>query len=97
MTDMQELVVMTRGQLESVIENAVMRGVERVRPLLLRSAHEYVTAQEAVKIYPFTRRQLDHWRKNGEGPACYVMGNSVSYKVADLEEWYRQFRVEPLY
>ncbi len=94
---MEELIVLTRGQLEAIIERAVAKGVERVRPMLLRAAHEYVTLHEAVKIFPFTKRQLDYWRKNGEGPACYVMGNSVSYKVADLEEWYQKFRREPLY
>ena len=97
MTDMQELVVMTRGQLESVIENAVMRGVERVRPLLLRAAHEYVTLQEAVTIYPFTKQQLNRLRKTGEGPACYVMGRTVTYKVSDLEDWFQKFRINQLY
>ena len=94
---MEELIVLTRGQLESIIERAVVAGVERVRPMLLRAAHEYVTLNEAVKIFPFTKRQLDFWRKNGEGPACYVIGSSVSYKLADLEEWYQKFRREPLY
>ena len=94
---MEELIVLTRGQLESIIERAVVAGVDRVRPMLLRAAHEYVTLNEAVKIFPFTKRQLDCWRKTGEGPACYVVGNSISYKVADLEEWYQKFRQESLY
>jgi len=95
--NMEELVVMTGAQLETLLEKAVVKGVERVRPMLLRAAHEHVTLQEAVKIYPFTKRQLDYWRKCGEGPAYHLIGNVVSYKVSDLEEWYQKFRVEPLY
>lgn len=90
-----EVVTLTPSQLESIIERAVAKGIERVKPLLLKAASEYLTAEETALRFGISKRQLDDWRRNAEGPAYIVRGKLTLYKVADVDAWLNGYRIEP--
>ena len=89
------LVTLTDDQLEGIIERAVAKGIERVKPLLLKSASEYLTVEETALRFGISKRQLDDWRRNAEGPAYVTKGKLTLYKVADVDAWLTGYRVEP--
>lgn len=90
----ERLVVMTAPELEAIIENAVMKGMERMRPLLVKAAGEYVTAEDAALRIGVSKRVLDKMRRAGEGPSYIHKDKLLLYKVADLEDWLSSYRVE---
>lgn len=89
------LVVLTVDQLETIIERAVARGVEKVKPLLLKAANEYLTAEETALRFGLSKRTLDDWRRNAEGPAYISKGKLTLYKVADVDEYLSSYRIDP--
>ena len=90
-----ELVVLTRKELDSVIESAVIRALEKAKPYLLKAASEYISEEEAALRFGISKSTLAMWRKNDEGPAYHKNGKLTLYKVADVEEWLTRFRVSP--
>lgn len=89
------LVVLTVDQLETIIERAVARGVEKVKPLLLKAANEYLTAEETALRFGLSKRTLDEWRRNAEGPAYISKGKLTLYKVADVDAYLSSYRIDP--
>ena len=89
------LVVLTVDQLETIIERAVARGVEKVKPLLLKAANEYLTAEETAMRFGLSKRTLDDWRRNAEGPAYIQKGKLTLYKVADVSDYLMSYRIDP--
>ena len=90
-----EVISLSVSQLESIIERAVMRGVEQVKPLLLKAANEYLTAEETALRFGLSKRTLDDWRRNAEGPAYISKGKLTLYKVADVSDYLMSYRIDP--
>lgn len=92
---MNRVVVLTVSELETIIERAVARGVEKVKPLLLKGANEYLTAEETALRFGISKRTLDEWRRNAEGPAYISRGKLTLYKVSDVSDYLNSFRIDP--
>lgn len=90
-----EVITLSESQLESIIERAVMRGVEQVKPLLMKAANEYLTAEETALRFGLSKRTLDDWRRNAEGPAYISKGKLTLYKVADVSDYLMSYRIDP--
>ena len=52
----------------------------------------YLNTMQAAKYLGVNRKKLDRMRCEGGGPAYYKFGNSVRYRLEDLEEWARPRR-----
>ena len=93
---MNQIIVMTKEEAAGMIAEAVARGIDRLRPLLLKAATEYATEEEIEVRFGLPRRMLSAWRKDGEGPAFVQMeGHRPLYKVADVDAFLARHRVDP--
>ena len=94
---MNQIIVMTKEEVSSMIAEAVARGIDRMRPLLLKAATEYATEEEIEIRFGLPRRMLAAWRKDGEGPAFVQMdGHRPLYKIADVDAFLSRHRVDPM-
>lgn len=92
---MNRVVVLTVSELETIIERAVARGVEMVKPLLLKGANEYLTAEETALRFGISKRTLDEWRRCAEGPAYIAKGKLTLYKVSEVSDYLNSYRIDP--
>ncbi len=59
-----------------------------------------MTEQETLTITDFAKRinkpvaTVYRWNSTGTGPAYYKLGNSIRYRVSDVEAWLESRRVE---
>lgn len=47
----------------------------------------YLKTDEAAELLGLSRRTLDRYRLTGDGPAFHKFGNSVRYRLGDIETW----------
>ena len=67
---MNQFVVMAKSEVETMIAEAVARGIDRMRPIILKAATEYLTEEETEIRFGLPKRTLAAWRKeNGERPS----------------------------
>lgn len=92
---MEEIIVLTPRQLERIVSEAVARGIEKVQPLLLKAANEYISKDEVAVRFGIGKRTLDDWRRKGTGPAYYEKGSLLLYRVDDVVKFLSEFRVDP--
>lgn len=91
-----DIVVVSREELERVVADAVARGIDRMRPLLLKAAVEYASEDEVEVRFGLPHKLLAAWRKDGRGPAFYqVDGRRPLYRISDVDEYLTRHRVEP--
>ena len=94
---MNQFVVMAKSEVETMIAEAVARGIDRMRPIILKAATEYLTEEETEVRFGLPKRALAAWRKENRGPAYIQMdGRRPLYKVADVDEFLRRCRVTTL-
>ena len=92
---MQEIIILTPRQLERIVADGVARGIENVKPLLLKAANEYMSKDEVSVRFGIGKRTLDDWRRKGTGPAYYEKGSLLLYRVDDVVKFLSEFRVDP--
>lgn len=92
---MEEIIVLTPRQLERIVADGVARGIEKVQPLLLKSANEYLSKDEVSIRFGISKRMLDEWRRKGTGPTYYEKGSLLLYRVDDVVKFLSEFRVDP--
>ena len=51
------------------------------------TAETYLTTNDAAALICLSRRTLEKWRVQGQGPAYRKFGKRVVYAVSDLREW----------
>ncbi len=51
-----------------------------------------VDTYRAAELIGMSKRTLEKWRSEGNGPPFLKLGRRVLYSVADLEEWLRSRR-----
>ena len=61
------------------------------RPKALK-AHSNIDTRQAAEQLGMSRRTLEKWRVEGNGPPFLKLGRRVLYSVADLEAWIRSHR-----
>jgi predicted DNA-binding transcriptional regulator AlpA len=55
-----------------------------------------ISEQDAGPYIGYSTHALRKWRREGTGPAYLQVGSrSIRYRVADLDNWLEQRRVEP--
>lgn len=92
---MDEIIVLTPRQLERIVADSVKKGIEKVQPLLLKAANEYLSKDEVCLRFGISKRTLDDWRRKGTGPAYYEKGSLILYRVDDVVNYLDQFRIDP--
>lgn len=94
---MSQIIVMTKEEASCMIAEAVARGIDRMRPLLLKAATEYASEDEVEIRFGLPRRLLTAWRKEGEGPAYVQLeGRRPMYKIADVDDFLERHKVDPM-
>jgi excisionase family DNA binding protein len=81
----------------AVDQNATSRRVELDAALALARTElptpEYLNTTQAAAYLGFTRKNLEHWRSAGCGPAYFKVGRHVRYGRTDLDAWMAQRRL----
>lgn len=84
------IVLVTAGELRSLIRDAVRAEIPLIRPpAVTREVMDEKQAASYVGQKPATLRQ---WRTLGKGPAYHKKGRRVFYKKSDLDAWMAQGR-----
>lgn len=56
---------------------------------MMADAPAYLTQRELAKRWRVTDRTLMRWRAEGFGPAWYMFGGVLRYRLDDIEEFER--------
>lgn len=88
-----EVVTLTKGELKSLLAEAVAMGIEQVRVELLKGACEYLDEKEAAARIGVEVRKLKEWRRSGLGPAYIERDGILRYSKADLAAYMAAGRV----
>ena len=54
--------------------------------------HQRIDTIRAARFVGVSKRTLEKWRYEGNGPPFLKLGRRVLYNVGDLEEWIRDQR-----
>lgn len=92
---MEEIIVMSKGQFIDTVELAVVKAIDKVRPLLLKAASEYISTAEVELRFGIPKRRLENWRRQGVGPAYVEHDKLILYRVSDVDHFLHDFRVDP--
>ena len=90
---MDNIIVLTRGQLDDIICKSVDKAVEKIRPMLIKASNEYITKEEVSMRFSIPKRTLDEWRRKGTGPSYYEKGKLLLYRVDDIIKYLDCFMV----
>lgn len=52
----------------------------------------YLTQHDVEDRWQLSGRTLERWRSEDYGPAWYVLGGSIRYRLADIEEFETRHR-----
>jgi len=58
---------------------------------------EWLTRAEVALCYRIAQGTLEGWASRGEGPRYARVGKKALYRVADVERFFAERMVEPLY
>lgn len=91
----QEIVVMTKQELEELVEKSVRRTVEQLRTHLLKASGECESVEAIAARFGIPKPVWDSMRRRGEGPAYIKNGKTLVYKISDVQDWLNRNRFEP--
>lgn len=58
------------------------------------TSEKFLTTQELAKVFNVSKKTLEHWRYNGEGPPWHKIGRSIRYMESEVDQWRRDQRMK---
>lgn len=91
----QEIVVLSRQEVDELVAKAVRSAVDQLRGHLLKASGECETVEGIAARFGIPKAVWDAMRRKGEGPAYIKNGKTLVYRVSDVQDWLNKNRFEP--
>lgn len=86
----QQLVVMSRDDLQEMLSESVRQGVAAALRDMFRQPGDWLTEQDVADMLGVATATLAVWRCQKKGPAYSKRGRVIMYRRGSVDEWIRR-------
>lgn len=86
----QQVVVMSREELQELLSESVRLGVAEALRDMARQPGDWLTEQEVADMLGVATSTLAFWRCQKKGPAYSKRGRVIMYRRSSVDEWIRR-------
>lgn len=86
----QQVVVMSRDDLQEMLCESVRQGVAEALRDMARQPGDWLTEQDVADMLGVATATLAFWRCQKKGPAYSKRGRVIMYRRSSVDEWIRR-------